>query len=466
MEDRSRLIRYLTIIVIVTLVIIFGTFIISNLSNGTITVTAENKQDIITINGDNFNKQAKAYLSVKVKSGDYNISVQGHVDTVNKSVHLKAHQHLKFTFKQSTVKSTMPVAGINAANIAADNTQILFTNPSTPGLFKIDQSNNLTEVNNSSTLVNVKWANVGYGIGEDGRGNLYLINSGVISHLNVPSDYLPVSNSSYAINQQHQIYLSINNDIYVSSNGINFSKIYTTKTKPIQLVSFPNGLTIITPPNNSKSKVLITNISKSGKVIKSTQAQLGTYSWSVNGKYLAIGGDGPGEIFDSSFKQIAILPSNVNQSLWLNNETLLYSSNNTIWSYSLNSGDARILARLTPSDSIREFAVDTNKNNIYAAVDKSNGVSVIEKISLSSSNPPAISSQLDVFFPKIISGCYIDYINFSSTSLLVATEPGSSSSCQSVTQTEIANDNLDSKEFQINYTNTLPPEVQEVPNDN
>ena len=452
----------------ICLVVVLSLFwLFHYLNTGTIAVTASGSQDIVTIAGVNdgthsrnaYYKQATNHLSVRVPVGEYIISAQGHVSTTNKTVVLRARQKLTFTLKPAPVTPPVAVTGTNAVDISASDTQLSYINPDTPnpGLYKIDSQNNVTNIAPGVAFQSVKWANANYGIGQDDNGNLDVINNGGVTQLKTPAAFSANQRAVYAVTPTRQIYLSIGPDIYFGNDSGNFQKIYTVAGAPAQLFPAPGFVGVLGFPKRSAQGTDMTIITPGGKLVRkgSIGGIISGGVWSPDGKKLVISTlEGAGlEIFNSSLERIASLPNGSDGYAWLDSNILLYSSGNTLLSYHVNTEGSVLIANLPPGNSINEVSLDSSKHYVYLAVQSSTGGTELDRVGLSGQKAPDIAYQLDVFFPKSVGGCSINYVNFTAPTLAV-TAPDAAATCQQLVESEIANDNLNSNLLQINYIST------------
>ena len=439
------------------------------LNTGTITVTASGPQDVVTIAGFNndktrsqnaYYKQAANHLSVRLPVGEYTVSAQGHVSTINKTVVLHARQRLTFTFKVPPVTPPVAVTGTNALDISAGDSRVFYVNPDTPnpGLYEIDNQNNVTNIAPGMTFQSVKWADAYYGIGQDDNGNLDVINNGNVAPLKTPAAFSVYQKISYAVTPTRQIYLSIGSDIYLGSDSGNFQKIYTIAGVPAQLIPAPGLVGVLGFPKGGVGKPVMTIITPRGKLVRKGSIG-GAGVWSPDGKKLAVSAfEGGGlEILNGSLEHIASLPSGGNGYAWLDSNTLLYSSGNTLLSYHIDTKSSVLIASLSPGNSINEVSLDSSKHYVYLAVQSATGSTELDRVGLSGQKAPDIAYQLDVFFPKSVGGCSINYVNFTAPTLEV-TAPDAAATCQQLVESEITNDGLSSNLLRINYTSTTTSE--------
>lgn len=464
-DNNIKLKRYLAYGIAGLLLLWVLVWLFHYLNTGLISVTVSGSQNSVTITGvgdtkgmpnNTYRKQATGHLSVRLPSGMYLISAQGHVWTTNKIVTLHARQKLNYTFKQSPVATPEPVTGTNASDISADDSQLFYINPDVPGLYKIDGQNNSTPVNSDGgvALRSVKWADTGYGVGQDDSGNLYVVNDVSIAPLKTPSGFSLSKKINYAVTESRQIYLSIDRDIYLGTDNGNFQRIYTATLPPVRLIPSSSNLGIVTLDNG---RPVMTIVTPGGKLLNKSGVDGSVAVWSPDGKKLALNAlEGSGEILDSALNRIAVLPNSSNGDVWLNNNTLLYGSGNMIWSYSLDTKDSVLIASLAPGNSINEVSLDKNSHYVYLAVQNSSGGAELDRVGLLGQKVPGFIYQLDVFFPKNVGACNINYVNFASLAALSVTAQDSMTACQGLVQTELIYDRLNPSELRVDYVNSAP----------
>lgn len=450
--------RYIVLAALVIIVIIVVAIIDHYLSTGTISVSAGGQQTTITIasadatqaKGKPVLKQAANRLSARLPAGQYIVGAQGHVATITKTVTLKARQSLKITLKLPGVSNPEPIASADAVDLSASDAQLFYINQTLPVLDSIDAQNDITAIGPNVALQSVKWATAGYGVGQDTAGNLYLVNNGSLAPLTLPATNPQIH---YAISPGRQIYVAVGKDIYFDSGTGSFQKIYSADQAPAQLAATNDSVAVISPPKGGIQSPILTIVSSSGRVVAQGSVNGSQAVWSPDGREVAIVSFGGGiQIMDTSVKQVASLPSGGTGVVWLNDNTLLYSSGNGIWSYNLNSKNSSLVANLPPDNNINELALDTNKNYIYLTMQDASGNSNIERVGLLGQKPAAISYQLNVFFPDTsVEGCAMDYASFASPTIIVSVSPGLTATCQQAFASVMARDELDQNQVQVKY---------------
>jgi hypothetical protein len=381
------------------------------------------------------------------------------VATLSKTISLKTRQNFKYKFGQSQVTTPEPVAGIDTMDVSVKGSQLFYVDPSGLGLYAIDNNNAVVNVSGSVRFQHVDWASAGYGLGQDINGNLYLIDGTTITPLITPAGLTANKKLTYAITPTGQIYLTVNQALFAGSVTGNFKQIYTFPVMPVKIIPTQSNIGVVTIAKGGAANPVMTILSPSGQFIRSSSIVGSAGTWSPNGSYLAVFSDeGSGEILNSSLQKVALLPNNDSANVWLNNQTLLYGSGNTLWSYDVTNNDSVLIARLTPGNSFDQLSLDNTNHYVYLSVQNNNGAGELDRVGLLGQKfANDIYYELDIFFPTTVAGCTINYINFVSSATLLVSPNNAESSCQQYVNKTLTEDGFDINAFQVNYNDPVTP---------
>lgn len=453
------------------------------LTTATITITTKNASDILGVtritDGQEgkgvYSKPGKYTLKVRQKSGIYKLSAGNRTAAVNKFIVVKARQHVSISLSSQAVRVSEPVIGEAANSVAADSSQLLFVDPGSLRLMRIDAANNLQVVDEVHHLTSVQWNGTAFGVGLSQDGKLYAIDKGAVSEIPLPFVAKGTENQSivkkvgYALSPDGQIYVSNGADVYSGRAGFGFKKIYTARFGYLRLAASSNRLAIFyrgiensegVSNGNIKPEAIITD--PTGKIIgKKPNANIYKVYWSPNGKYLLTEGTDGVNVYDESFRLVqSVSPSgNIAVGAWLTNNDLLYATHETIWQFDLSERQSFKLSN-GGNGTIDELSVDAGSNYIYATSDSSTkDASQITRIGLDNQPVNKSLSILDIFLPEDIGVCSLNYINFSSPAITIrypdsGTDP---KNCIKTAQGELKYYGLDPTKF--SYP-TMPYKVQ------
>lgn len=431
------------------ILIIFLSWLWHYLHTGTIVITTNNKYDTIVLtevtskNSGTTNASPQTFkahnkLSVNVSLGQYIASVQGNSVATNQLIKLSSHKTLRYNINPINATGVEPVTYQNAQDAVANSDGLLYLDNNTGNIEKVDTSNTLSTVS-LQQFSKVKWANTLFGVGQDNNGHLYTINGSSINKLSVPFSY-DGKNINFDVSSNKVIYVSHGGDVYKGTSDGNFKKIYSAKYGELALAAGLGQVAIDCEAEDTGDCAQATElavVSYNGKInrVQSTAVtagQLGAFTWSPNGKYLAVPGVYGVNIYDDSLHQISALPT-LNKSLisnlqWLDDNRLFYSIADQLWIYSLSNQKAQIIANMPLADNITGISVGEDKSYVYLTTfgvtgyNTNNGYA-LRRIGLRGQKTPNFIYQLQDILPLNLADCTASLTNFAPQSPTILIEP-------------------------------------------
>jgi hypothetical protein len=409
------------------IVIIVVALLAHYLSSGTITITTNSKDNTITLqkvsgNGS-FVKTAIGTLSSGVGHGLYTATVKNGSQVSTQVINFnEGHKTLHYYVSLGKLIDTEPVSYQEAKDVVADNNQLLYINPD-GNLYKIDSSNNDSSVS-LEDLETVEWVNTSFGVGQDQFGNLYTVINGVVHALIVPFSYTGKS-VNFAVAPDKQIYISNGSTVYAGNQSGSFKKIYTASSSSPVLAAGNNYVAVSDTKNgahaNNIPSPLLSTVSSSGAINKkSIEAE--QLSWSPNSKYLAEVNEASPTIYNSSLKEIATVPtsSSVSQLKWLNNNTLIFATDDEVWSYSLSTQSLKLMAITYNGSSVTDLALSDDKSYIYLVTyDSSSKNYAIGRLNLEGQSVSSSISQLWGILLSSANNYSLNMINFKQPAVIL-----------------------------------------------
>jgi hypothetical protein len=433
--------RRLVVFIIIGLVVIGGIWWLVNLlTTGHITITTGDPNNVITLtqvidedkaqSGDKpLTKQAKGSLSLTLPTGKYVASVQGNSVATTQTIILKPAQHLSFALNPKNASGIEPVAYVAGYALAANDSRLLYLDDRDNSLRQINAQNTISSVAPNVVFKSIRWADASYGVGQDTKGQMYIIKDGSVQALKNPLGANTSSITQYAIAPDHHLFLAIGGDIYGGAPGGDFAKLYSENRSFSSLVASNNGVTIINSPVDgitSSGSSFVDVVDNTGKALKKNIGIAAETTWSPDSQHMATAdGDSGLEVFDDSLNEIAAIPgTTMNDVVWIDNQTLAYSLNDTLWTYSLASGRANLVANAPLAAPITELAVSSDKAYIYAVTGNS-GTYSVRRVGLRSQKVPAVVYKLQNILPINIDAYSISLVNFTHPTIIVQPTPSS-----------------------------------------
>lgn len=426
------------VLIILALIVLY---VVHYLSLGQIVVTTNSSGNTITLTrsyvregggGDSKDRQPSVKLKsgqqASVEPGTYFATVLGANSAgASRIVTVVARHTSSYTINTSAPTSTEPVADVNALSLAASQSQLFYLDRQTNNLYKIDSQNQLLSVSNQVKFNNIQWLNSSFGLGQSQDNKFYTISNGVVSQIqNLPASL--GDSVIFAVGPNQSIYLANGKDIYEGSASTGFNQIFTAKNPPVLLSPSSTGLLalIYNPgdgPSSGGSKENITILSGS-RVVAQEEIEAYDAKWSPDGKYLITTTDSNSQILTANLNPVVVVPNNnINNPVWLDNNTVLFSVYNQLWEYSLTSASAKVVASAPKGHAITSIQLGDNGDYAYLSVQStpgSNNDLMIERFGLKGQAGPAFINTLQQKLPILQEGrCLLSLTNFSSPTIQI-----------------------------------------------
>lgn len=406
-------------------------------------------------------QELKSGTAISLKPGKYNVTIKGAEGIVTKSVEVVANKTSRYTVSINAKKLLVePVAHVNSRYFTVSSSQLIYVDQDTKKLYKIDSGNNLTLVNGLA-FSTVYWADASYGVGQDSSGVLYIIENGISTPLALPSSDQNLAIKTYAIAPNRDIYIAVGTKIYRGTASGGLKHVYTAKQPANIMIASNDAAAIFYLPGNRETKTSPTSVTLLDKANKTTTKSIEAYdsSWSPSGKYLATTNDSGSFIFDKSLKQVAVVPNNnFNDPAWLDDNKLLYGINNQLWEYSLNSGEAKVIAAMGQNQAIVTVLPSPDKTFIYLSAQKdsgSNNYLSLYRVGLKNQSVSQSHAIIDAKLPWLVDGCFLSLVNFTTPTIEVV-QNNPYDGCIDVAKRFVGSQTVNIDDFSYQLTNVLP----------
>lgn len=446
----------------------------ANLINGHITVTTDDPKaeiSLIKINKNGERKSIKTTtgkLAASVPGGEYSISAQNSSNTIEQHISLKARElverRLSVKGNSLALESFLPAG---ASDIADSSTKLLYIDGNQQ-LTRLDASGIPVTVDLTHSYAKVKWADIGFGVGETIDNHLLIIRDEVVTDLVLPASYTSSSNVSYTIDDKRLVYVSVDKTIYAGQDGLGFQKLLDAKTNSPSLIAGNGRLAIMTqktvdensqkPGGYNEGKKEITIFAAGKTVQKGIEAS--DLEWSPNGKFFAATEEFETSVYDSSLRKVASIPQpSPTNSVWSDNNTLLYGSGANLWRYRIGTQQSEIVTSTLDKGSVSAVYTSADRSYIYVVSAKENDASnyTTGRVYLTGSgrSAPSYSSTLGIFFPSHTDQCTFSYTNFIKPTVLI-TSSSNPDTCLDAAKEELKADQLPVGDFGIQFYASLP----------
>jgi hypothetical protein len=445
---------------------------------GKIVITTNNPQNIIELSKVNIKTVAGAplqsfsarnQLSANVGLGEYTAKVINLNKSSTQLINLTSHKTLKYNMSLDNTLGFEPVASQNANDIVADNNNLTYLNPETYTLNTITSNNSSSAINSNVKFNIVKWINTSYGVGQSPNSNsLYSISGDNINKISLPSSVnINGDDSSFDVASNKQIYVASGENVSSGNQNDNFKEVYTAPTSDLVIGAasgkFAAAYSVGNAAVNDNDNVVLAVVNSSGKVKKTKVTEdVNSLSWSPNQNYLASINESSVNVYNSTLKHIALIPTTFQPGFlsWINSNELVYASSTQVWMYNIQTQKDTILANAPLDEAITYLTVNDEKSYIYLSMagTPSYNNPEIMRIGLQGQSTSSLADQLQNILPITLSDSTIGLINFTKPSILITPNAYSTSSTASYiqeAQSQLQQDGYDisSLSFNVGPTN-------------
>jgi hypothetical protein len=457
MTDQKALKKLILVIVLVLIPfgILIWLWVFLNTSN--LTIITNNPNNDISLRGisdPNFSINTKGGVETSLHNGKYTLTVTGNSNAISQVVDLKSRQHLTLTLNPKDPSGVEPVINREAQNLAINKDHLVYLDQTSSLLYQVDSQNLIKSLNNQRTFSSVKWADANYGIAQaDNSEQLFRMNNGSISSLELPFSY-DGKNISYSISKDRGIFVAHEGNVYYAKND-NFKKVYTSKSKSLFINSGGSNVLVAAASEeegeNSDRGIVVVN--SSGKVFSANDINAYVSAWSPDGEKVAVSSDSGGLILDKKLKKIATIPTGgIGSMVWLNNDTLFYSSNDSLWRFDISNEKSQIIANAPLGGQIIETAINEDLSYIYLSVSDANDSLSVKKVGLKNQVVPDYVFKLQDVLPKSEYQYTIELINFTRLVVWVHSVPNVPSVGYEKAATEdLRSDGFNTSNFELRF---------------
>lgn len=294
----------------------------------------------------------------------------------------------------------------------------------------------------------IQWADPSFGIGLIATGStsyaVAKINRQAVSIVSLP--FTAKSTSTFAVSPNKIWYVCDGHTIYRANGDGSFTKIFTSK-KDVTLGSATNDALLFIEKQKDATRESDISILHIDGTKYTIEGELYESSWSPSGDKLLVSSDETPGIYNTSFNFVHSLPEgNVVSPVWLSDSSVAFIRGGNIWRYDLTTGKSVVVSSIdsvigTPS----ALSFDKSSGFLYLSIYRTGFIKptfMLDRINLGSQKLPDanIASRLSLVFPRVDSACAINYMNFTSLSV-VYKQTASGENCVSTAK----NSTIDSK---------------------
>jgi hypothetical protein len=396
-------------------------------------------------------------LTASLKPGLYAATVTENNLSTQQTVTIVANQTTSLTLNPEQPGVIEPVSDKAAINVSASTSSLTFTDQNNNDLYTVDSSNQIHLLDSGHAFTNIEWADPSYGVGRSSNNLYYVISGGTFTPVNPP--FVATTSSSFGLAPNRQLYITDGTRLYVGQAGGAFKQILKS-THHISILSAGTQAVAISEDNgsNEHDQGTLLTVTPSGSFYQ-TDGESYSVAWSPNGDLLALSSDDGTEITNAQLKQSQSIPSaNINAPVWLNETTLLYGLQGSLWTFNTITGQANVIAAMPSGDYVSGITPSSDSAYIYILLQDNNTSGSpayhLYRTGLKGQTVTATQSGLDALLPDTIGQCILGYLDFTQPGVLINGPAGQASSCiqQAQSYFQPYSGILDTGSLQYQYT--------------
>lgn len=426
------------------------------LTNGSLTIKTDQPTAIISLEKISENGEKKllsshnSRLRAKVPPGNYLISAKTNYTAVSKQVTVTSRHHDDYYLKLGpgplSLEAVLPA---NATFVSASTDHLYYVDGDSHLLTRLDSRGIPTIVDRTHFFKTFAWADDEFGVGQTDNGQLYVFDGGLRSlalPISQPSD-TPVS---YAVSPTRLIYVAKDKSIYFGRAGGDFKLFGNSKSSEPTMIAGVDSVAVLNTIKGDEEggegggyEPELT-VYSGGKQTAQKEIEASHIVWSPDGKYIATDGDFGAKIYDTSLKEVASLNGgNFNDLTWLDNKTLIYAQNDSLWRYNMDYDQSTLLTSSLSKELILGVHATADGSSVYFVTEgRSNHVNTLNRVRVRGGSTTFKQVQaLSIFFPSRSQQCGFSYSNFTRP-LVIITGWTNKTTCLDAAKEELKADNL------------------------
>lgn len=470
-ESIGRFINRRSLLVLGALVsfLVIGYFIYYYLSTGKITVSSTDKNAGVSISivstGDEEPKtiRGRGEVSARLKPGRYLLKAYTETNTADKTVDLKARQHIKASLDPPNAVEPEAVLPLAATDMIVSKDQ----------LSMIDQSSGqLVGINGQSVapaklaispenITSAQWISPVSAVVQDQTRALHKLEAGSLLAISLPFNLDKFT--SYSLSNNGSLFVANGDTLYYSSQvGQSLEKIQSFDYDYLRLEAHDNKVAVAYNGNEDdegvargKVRPKLSIIDRSGNIVAAKYDEsIYDMAWSASGKHLLTRGDKGFNVLSAKTQTIKSIPlNNAGPMVWISESEFAYAADNAVWRHSLNSGVSQKISESSTGD-IEALAFDSNSNVVYFSSSSSDidGYGHLYRARLDGKQAPSDLQILGIALPENVGECFISYSNFISPYILtVSSSQQIEQDCIDVAKVQLNEYNIDVSRFKFLY---------------
>ncbi|MBC7764538.1 hypothetical protein H7Y29_02395 [Microbacteriaceae bacterium] len=436
-----RLIRYGVFLILAVLVLVAGWFALhhggikvnTKSSNAEISVAPEKDQ-----NSPSATATGNSLFSI-VKTGAYIVTVKDGPKQTKTAVNVSLFKVSEVTLTPPEVGFSEAVTNISTPSFAVSSSSLSLLDSTEDELASVNSNNSYTHSDNTISYESAVWqkAGEGYAVGRRSDTNdrvLVKITGNKPQPITTPKPITAGTYLAFDVTASGDFYLLQDGELFSSKGDGNYQSKGNTN-KEASILSVNNDRVAFLYRNSEEQCDIqflkLSDKSMTKRAVECIQNPSYTYSasWTADDKKLALTTGISLEILDANLSTKTTVPDRAAaHPVWLNNDTLIYTSENNVWSYNTSTNTSSVVATTPKYVSVQSLKKSDDAETLYFTGSADNLLTLyrIQKQGNSLSDTQKIGESNMQTLSKL---CHVRYVNFTKIQLVLQTAESTRAEC-------------------------------------
>jgi hypothetical protein len=421
-------------------------------SSAEISVSPENNQNMASASGT-----GKSFFSF-IRNGHYIVTVKEGKKQTRTAVDVSSFSTKEVTLIPPDIQFSEAVTNISAPYFAVSSSSLSLLDTTEGELASVDLNNYYQHTDTTTNYESVVWlkAGEGYAVGRKSDTNDRILVKIIDNKPQVITTPKPITSETYLafyVTSNGTFYLLQDGELYSSTGDGNYQPRGGTN-KEASILSANNQF-IAFLYRNSEEQCEIQFLKLSDKTLTKrsvTCIQDPSYaysaSWSPDAKNLALTTGKSLEILDENLAMRATIPDyTAAHPVWLNSDTLVYTSKNNVWSYTLSTNTASVIATTPQYVDVQSLRKADDSDELYFS-GSADGAPTLYRIRHQGNDLSDIQKLSESNMQTLSRVCHTHYINFTKAQLVLSTAESTRAECTDETKSYLSSIDTSISSFQ------------------
>lgn len=464
---QARLIRYGVLILAIILAIVATWYA---MTHGGIQVKTASDSAEITVSPEKDSNTPSAKATGKslfsiINTGRYIVTVKDGNKQTRTLVEVTRFKVNEVTLTPPEVGFSEAVTNISSPAFVVSSSALSLLDSGLSEIVSINKDTVYTHTDKTIAYESAVWqkAGEGYAVGRKSDTNdrvLAKVTGGKTQVIATPKPITSATYLAFDVSSDGTFYLLQDGEFYSSKGDGNYTSVGNTdKEASVLSVSTSTAAFLY---RNAEEQCEIQFLNLSNKSIKKlpvecVQDPSYTYSatWSPDATQLALTTGTALKIFDKNLSTKTIVPDYAaSHPVWLNNDTLVYTSKNSVWSYTLSTNISSVIAATPDYVTVQSLRKSDDSDTLYFTGSADN-LLTLYRIQKSGDSLGDIQKLSESNMQTLSLSCRIRYINFTKAQVIVQTSDSTRAACTDETKNYLSSIGVSISSFQYDIREEL-----------